>query len=486
MRVDTDLLPPRYRSPKRIASGGMGEIYRATDSTLGRAVAVKLLADRYSRDDAVRQRFTREALAAARMSGEPHIVTIFDVGEHAGRPFIVMEYLGGGSLEQRLRKDGAQEAGRALEWLEQAAVALDAAHRHGVIHRDVKPANLLLDRNENVHVADFGIASAAGMDSLTMTGTVLGTAGYLSPEQAQGDRATPASDRYALAVVAFELLSGRRPFENESMTAEAFAHVNAPVPSIAEVCDELPAELDPVFRRALAKNPDDRFPTAAEFVAAIRDALQDAAGETRAFEPLPVPTPTTPAPLPPRAGPPRRRRNAVWAGLGALLLAGGLAGAIAAAILSGNDDSGAKARTVVRTVTREGTTVRTTVTSPSTSAPTTSAQPPPPPPPPAGGDLSLSQARNLVDQSTFRMRDGDFAGALPLAQRALRALTGSGNIYEAYANYNVGYSLLQLGRCTEAMGFLKTAQKLEPERSEPKDALKRARDCAKSDENQEG
>jgi tetratricopeptide (TPR) repeat protein len=248
------------------------------------------------------------------------------------------------------------------------------------------------------------------------------------------------------------------------------------VPSIAEVCDELPDELDPVFRRALAKNPSDRFSTAAEFVAAIRDALQDAAGETRPFQPLPVPTPTTPAPLPPRAAPPPRRRNAAWAALGALLLAGGLAGAIAAAVLSGGDDKGTQGSTVVRTVTQQGTTVRTTVTSPSTSAPPPS---PPPPPPPAGGNLSLSQARNLVDQSTFKMRDGDFAGSLPLAQRALRALTGSGDIYEAYANYNVGYSLLQLDRCDEAMGFLKTAQKLEPERSEPKDALERARECAK-------
>src|SRR5919205_4000132 len=129
MRLETDILPPRYRSPKRIARGGMGEIYRATDGTLGRAVAVKLLAERYSRDDGVRQRFTREALAAARLSGEPHIVTIFDVGEHAERPFIVMEYLSGGSLEDRIRRDGAQKVGQALAWPEQAAEALDAAHR---------------------------------------------------------------------------------------------------------------------------------------------------------------------------------------------------------------------------------------------------------------------------------------------------------------------------------------------------------------------
>src|SRR5919199_323852 len=286
MPVETDILPPRYRSPKRIARGGMGEIYRATDGTLGRAVAIKLLAERYAQDEAVRQRFTREALAAARLSGEPHIVTIFDVGDWHERPFIVMEYLSGGSLEDRLREDGAQPPGQALRWLEQAAAALDAAHRNGVVHRDVKPANLLLDRNENVHVADFGIASAAGMDSLTMTGTVLGTAGYLSPEQARGERATPASDLYALAVVAFELLSGRRPFENDSMTAEAAAHVHAPVPSIAEICENLPPELDPVFRRAMAKRPEERFPDAAQFVATLRQGLADAAGSTRPFRPI--------------------------------------------------------------------------------------------------------------------------------------------------------------------------------------------------------
>src|ERR671927_1740948 len=280
MAVNTDLLPPRYRSPKRIARGGMGEIYRATDSTLGRAVAVKLLAERYSRDDGVRQRFTREALAAARLSGEPHIVTIFDVGEHAERPFIVMEYLSGGSLEDRIRRDGAQKPAQALEWLEQAARALDAAHAHGVVHRDVKPANLLLDRNGDVHVADFGIASAAGMDSLTMTGTVLGTAGYLSPEQAQGERATPASDRYAFGVVAFELLTGERPFSADSPTAEAAAHINAPVPSVSTRAD-LPRELDSCFRKALAKDPAERFDSCADFVAALRAAFADAAGQTR-------------------------------------------------------------------------------------------------------------------------------------------------------------------------------------------------------------
>ncbi|MDX6467196.1 MAG: eukaryotic-like serine/threonine-protein kinase, partial [Gaiellaceae bacterium] len=270
MAVQTGLLPDRYTGPQPIGQGGMGEIFRATDTSLGRAVAVKVLAKRYALDEAVRERFTREALAAARLSGNPNIVTIFDVGEHGGRPFIVMEYLAGGSLEERLRADGAEPPALALAWLEQAASALDAAHREGVVHRDVKPANLLLDRGGTVHVADFGIASAAGLGSLTQTGTVLGTASYLSPEQAKGERTTPASDRYSLGVVAFELLTGRRPFEGDSVAAEAAQHVTAEIPSVCDVNPETPCELDPVFERALAKDPADRFGSCAEFVAALR------------------------------------------------------------------------------------------------------------------------------------------------------------------------------------------------------------------------
>jgi serine/threonine protein kinase len=474
MHVETDILPPRYRSPRRIARGGMGEIYRATDAALGRAVAVKLLAERYSRDDSIRRRFTREALAAARLSGEPYVVTIFDVGEHAERPFIVMEYLSGGSLEDRIREDGAQEVGPALEWLEQAAVALDAAHRHGVVHRDVKPANLLLDRNGTVHVADFGIASAAGMDSLTLTGTVLGTAGYLSPEQAQGQQASAASDRYALAVVAFELLSGQRPFENESVTAEAAAHVNASVPSIAQICDGLPDELDPVFRKALAKDPAQRFQMAADFVAAIRAALAEAAGTTRSFTPAAPWVSTVPRR---RAG--RSRRVPVVA---ALLALAAVAGAITATLLTNGDHNSKalappRARTV--TFTQQGSTVERTVTTP--APPPTSAAPPPPasaaPPPPAARASALSGSQ-LNDAGYTKMQAGDYAGALPLLRQAVAKLAGVGYPTEAYANYNLGYTLLQLGSCAEAVPYLEQAKRLEPQRHEPKDALQRAKHCA--------
>jgi eukaryotic-like serine/threonine-protein kinase len=252
MRPHTgQLLPDRYRRPRLIGHGGMGEIYRATDTALGRTVAVKLLAAHQAEDEEVRARFLREALAAARLSGRPHIVTIYDVGEWDDRPFIVMEHLAGGSLAERLAR-GLPPPAQALEWLEETAAALDAAHECGVVHRDVKPGNLMLDRAGHVHVADFGIASAAGLDSHTQTGTVLGTAGYLSPEQAAGGRATPASDRYALAVVAHELLTGARP-----------GAAAAPLPPAAEH----------VLDRALARDPEARFGSAVELVAALRSSL---------------------------------------------------------------------------------------------------------------------------------------------------------------------------------------------------------------------
>ena len=338
----------------------MGEVYRATDSVLGRVVAVKMLAERHARNEDVRARFKREALAAAQLSGQRNVVTIFDVGEHDGRPFIVMEYLEGGSLHERLR-GGPLNPPRALSWLGEAAGALDAAHARGIVHRDVKPANLLLDGADSVHVSDFGIASAAGLDTLTLPGTVLGTAGYLSPEQARGEPATPASDRYALGVVAFELLTGRRPFAAETPVTEAFAHLNADVPSAEQIEPTLPAGVDEVLQRALAKDPGDRPATSRDFVAELREAC-DAATTTLVQPPR---TPSTavrpPSPPPPPAKPTRyergRRRPAYLLGALALLAAGIVAAALVAVV---GDDPGGR----------------------SNAASTTAAQPPPAPEPP--------------------------------------------------------------------------------------------------------
>jgi tetratricopeptide (TPR) repeat protein len=319
----------------------------------------------------------------------------------------------------------------------------------------------LLDGQGNVHVADFGIASAAGLESLTLTGTVLGTAGYLAPEQAQGERAGPASDLYALAVVAYELLSGHRPFENDSPTAEATAHVHAPVPSIAERCEHLPSTLDEVFGQALAKDPQARFGTAAELVAAIRAALSP---------PKPETWPGAEAPTTPIARPVRARRSRIPGGAllpVLLLLAAAGVGALVAALLTGGHNA-----VRVRTVVEPGggtTTVHETVTQQQSS----SAPPPPPPPAVSSGGHTLN------DRGFALMQRGDYPGALPLLQQAVAKLQGTGpaDPSEGYANYNLGYTLYQLGRCSEAIGYLQRAEQLEPDRHEPRKVLKRAERC---------
>src|SRR3954471_2429768 len=214
-------LPPRYRVVRHIANGGMATVWAAEDSILERLVAVKVLAPGYAVDEAARRRFTREARAAARVSDHPNVVTIFDIGEHDGVAFIVMEHFPGGTIAARLRRGDEVPTPLALRWLREAASALDAAHAADIVHRDVKPGNLLLDENGRLAVGDFGIASIAGETAVTAAGQVLGTAAYLSPEQARGHLATPASDRYSLAVVAYELLCGRRPFGGDTPLAQA-------------------------------------------------------------------------------------------------------------------------------------------------------------------------------------------------------------------------------------------------------------------------
>ena len=446
----------------------MGDIYRATDSVLGRVVAIKILAERFAQDTSVRKRFSREALSAARLSGQPNTVTIYDVGEHDDRPYIVMEHLSGGSLDDVLRNGGPQPPERVFTWLEEAARALDVAHREGVVHRDVKPANLMLDGEGNVHVADFGIASSAGMDSLTMTGTVLGTAGYLSPEQAQGDRAGPASDRYALGIVAWELLTGKRPFESESTTAEAAAHVNAPIPAVSAAGD-LPRELDPVFERALAKDAAQRYGTAGEFVAALRSAFSDAAGSTGGIpEAAPLPTTATRplrrvdegerAPYLPPAHPSR----GAWPLLAVLLLAGAVGGALLAYLLTRNDAAPTTVVTRIQTVTTQGRI--TTEEKPVTV--TTSASPPPTAAAPAA-----PSGVALNDAGFRKMQAGDYGGALPLLERAVQKLQGTNSLDEAYADYNLAFTRFQLGNCDGVLELLDSSESIQGQRA-PIDRLR--------------
>jgi eukaryotic-like serine/threonine-protein kinase len=435
----TSVLPGRYEAPRLVGRGGMGDIYVAHDRVLGRSVAVKLLVERLSEEPELRERFRREALAAARLSGEPHVVTIFDVGEYRGRPFTVMEYLPGGTLAEHARSRPVAPE-RAISWLYQAAAALDGAHARGVVHRDVKPANMLFDDSGRLQVVDFGIARLVDETlGLTLTGTVLGTAGYLAPEQARGEETTAASDRYALGVVAYELLTGARPFQRGSETAEAVAHINEPVPPPSERGVGLPVEVDAVFARALAKSPVHRFPTATAFVDALRDAL---AG-------------TPPPPRPHR----RKRTLAPLALAAAILLA---AGGVAAAVVATRDESPPAATPRPETVTQEvtaeedPTTVVRTVTE---ASPTTERGSP--------TAVSVEQATELNDEAFGLMQSDRWEEALPLLEQAVPALQGtySGDFpYEAYAEYNLGRTLVALDRCPEARPHLERSKQLQGNR----------------------
>ena len=328
-------LPARYRVVRHIANGGMASVWAAEDELLGRLVAVKVLSPAYAQDERANRRFMREARAGARLSDCRHIVTVYDIGEHDGRPFMIMEHLAGNTVADRLRRSRPIPRTLALRWLREAGEALDCAHRHDVVHRDVKPANLLIDERGRLAVGDFGIATVATEASVTQTGQVLGTAAYISPEQARGEQATPASDRYALACVAFELLTGRRPFSGAQPAAQARAHVEAAVPSASGASDALPTAVDDVIRAGMAKDPARRPATAADFLDALEAALE---GHVAPVDP-PTAVTAPVAPRPPtgplRATAPRARRR--WPGLAALAAIAVVAGAAIAIALGGGD-----------------------------------------------------------------------------------------------------------------------------------------------------
>ena len=326
--------PHRYQPESLIATGGMGEVWRATDTVLHREVALKILKAEYADDTSFRQRFTAEARHAASLQ-HPGIAAVFDFGElpaettgTGARPFLVMELIEGRPLSAVLRDGPRIEPEVVRDLIAQAADALATAHAAGLVHRDVKPANLLVTPAGQVKVTDFGIARAADGLTLTRTGQLVGTPQYLSPEQADGRVATPASDVYALGVVLFECLSGRKPFTGDTPVGIALAHLRQPVPGLP---DDVPADLAAITRRALAKDPAERYANAGELAIALRTGVPTPADKA----PTRVLTWVTPVP---EAAPARTWRDRV-PGWWPLAVVGALAVTLAVGLaLAGNGD----------------------------------------------------------------------------------------------------------------------------------------------------
>src|SRR5215213_10210842 len=278
--TDDDLFADRYRLERRLGVGGMSTVQLAFDTRLEGYVAVKLLAEHLAEDSSFVSRFRREALAAARLV-HPNVVQVFDFGldEDTGRQFIVMERVDGQSCAEILRDRGALPPEEAVGILTQACRGLDYAHRNGVVHRDVKPGNLLRSHEGVVKLADFGIAKAAEDSEITKAGSVLGTAAYLSPEQARGERAGPAADLYALGVVSYQLLTGRLPYEAASLTDLARQQDSGPPLSAHDVAPEVPEALSEAVMRALHPLPEGRYEGALEMGDALSAGLRGVAPE---------------------------------------------------------------------------------------------------------------------------------------------------------------------------------------------------------------
>jgi serine/threonine protein kinase len=313
-----------YRLEQQIGRGGMAVVFRATDDRLGRPVALKILSAELASDDAFRQRFIRESRAAAAVD-DPHIIPVFEAGEADGVLFIAMRFVPGGDVRSLVRRAGPLPAARGAAIISAVASALDAAHAAGLIHRDVKPANMLVDsrpgRPDHVYLSDFGLSKASlATSGLTGTGEFLGTVDYCAPEQIAGRQVDGRVDQYALACTAFELFTGTPPFHREPAAATIWAHMSQPPPALTARRPDFPPGVDHVLARAMAKAPEHRYRSCSEFAAALRHALGLAAYHDGAGLPGNVPAmatwPSAPAParaISERAGQRRWRRDwTIW------------------------------------------------------------------------------------------------------------------------------------------------------------------------------
>src|SRR3954454_8217913 len=394
MQLDVGSQLGSYRIEGYIGRGGMGVVYRAEHAHLGRQVALKLLAPELAENQSFRERFVRESRVAARVD-HPNVIPIYEAGEAAGQYFIAMRFVDGLDLRDILHSNGPLDLTRALSVLTQVAGALDAAHAQGLVHRDVKPGNILVGaESEHCYLTDFGLTKAISSDTaFTATGQFVGTTDYVAPEQIEGKELDRRTDVYSLGCVFYECLAGVTPFHRETDMAVMWAHIQEPPPRLSERRPDLPKHLDDVIATAMAKSKDDRYPSCSTFAAAARSALEMGTGRSFAAVPAPVPQPAAAAAPPPRTEPPGPAAPNVWQGppevgyapvwapppppneggtsltaialiIAALLLAGG--GTAAALIVTHKDKSPKTAAAVTPTGTQT-TTSNTTLQGPTSS-----------------------------------------------------------------------------------------------------------------------
>ena len=330
-----DVLAERYELEELVGSGGMSSVYRAHDRVLDRKVALKVLHQRLMSEEECVERFRREARMVAGLLHQ-NIVTVIDRGDDDGQPFIVFEFVGGKNLKQLVDREGPLPVERVLELGMQIARSLAFAHANGYVHRDVKPQNVLLNGDGEAKVTDFGIARSLDVKhGVTQTGTVLGTSDYIAPEQAQGQQVDEHTDVYSLGIVLYELLVGELPFSGDNFVAVAMQHINEPAPRVSDRRPDVPPRLDAAVARALAKRPEDRFATMADFCHELEACLE----EVRT--PGGAPTVVLASPRARRGAArtalPRRRRRTPIA---AVLVAIGLAVAVAALVIALVRDNG--------------------------------------------------------------------------------------------------------------------------------------------------
>jgi serine/threonine-protein kinase len=402
-----------YRLEEVVGRGATSVVYRATHVRLERPAALKLLTLGLGEAD-FSERFVRESRLAASLQ-HPNIVPIFDAGEEGGVLFIAMAYVEDGDLGRELREEGTLTVRRALRITGQIADALDAAHAHGLVHRDVKPANILVTENDRALLTDFGTVKEASAPALTRTGGFLGTVDYAAPEQIEGRDVDARTDVYGLACVLWECLTGAPPFRRSSEFATLYAHLNDPPPSLRGLQPQLPSALGSVLARGLAKSPVDRYESCGELVAAARQAARAARVDVRRL------------------------------GVAASILATSAAVGLGAGFAIDRAFHQARTFTSIQTVAAT----------------------------PFDGHALDGAAYALVG-SGFYSQALPFSEA---AVRALRG-RGPDDPYEGFANFNLGRILVKLGRCGDAVAPLERARRLQPKSKSTRKLLVRARACA--------